>query len=96
MVAWACPWNACGQWTNQYNDNPTNDPAGGPVEQWLPAYFASVFPIVFMQTDPVTYAEASGTVGSLFEFHRRYRFEVDTDTTLAQFEAALTDPGFER
>ena len=93
MLAWACPWNACGQWTNQYNDT---DLPGTPIENWLPGFYASVFPIVFTQTDPVTYAEASGAAGSLSGFNRRYRFEVDTDTTLAQFEAALTDPAFEQ
>jgi len=42
----------------------------------------------------VTYAQASGTVGSLSGFGRRYRFEVHTDTTIAQFSAALVDPAF--
>jgi hypothetical protein len=88
MTAWACPWNACGQWTNFYND------PSGTVQSWMPGYFASLFPIVFTQTDPVTYGLASGTVGALDGDNRHYRFEVLTDTTLAQFAAALTDPGF--
>ena len=87
-LAWACPWNACGQWTNFYND------PSGTIQSWMPGYFASLFPIVFMQTDPVTYGLASGNVGSLTGFNRRYRFEVLTTTTLAQFAAALTDPAF--
>jgi hypothetical protein len=57
---------------------------------------ASTFPIVFTETNPVTYANASGTVGSLTGFNRRYRFEVHTDTTIGQFTAALTDPAFAR
>ena len=60
----------------------------------MPGYFASLFPVVFMQTDPVTYGLASGTVGSLNAFNRHYRFEVLNSTTTAQFAAALTDPGF--
>ena len=52
--------------------------------------------VVFMQTSPVTYAHADGLVGSLTDYHRRYRFEVQTGTTLAQFAAALTDPAFAR
>ncbi len=88
MTAWACPWNACGQWTNFYND-PSNT-----LQGWMPGYFASLFPVVFMQTDPVTYGLASGTVGSLNSFNRHYRFEVLTSTTTAQFAAALTDPAF--
>jgi hypothetical protein len=88
MTAWACPWNACGQWTNFYND------ASNTLQGWMPGYFASLFPVVFMQTDPVTYGLASGTVGSLNSFNRHYRFEVLTSTTTAQFAAALTDPAF--
>jgi hypothetical protein len=90
LVSWACPWNDCGQWTNLYND-PT-----GTVQSWLPGYAASTFPIVFTQTNPVTYALASGTVGPLNGHHRRYRFEVHTDTTIAQFAAALSDTAFAR
>ncbi|HZQ80520.1 MAG TPA: Ig-like domain-containing protein [Gaiellaceae bacterium] len=88
LVSWACPWNACGQWTNFYDD------ASGTVQSWMPQYFASKFPIVFTQTDPITYGLASGTVGALNGFNRHYRFEVHTDTTIAQFAASLTDPGF--
>jgi hypothetical protein len=88
LISWACPWNACGQWTNFYND------ASGTVQAWFPSFAASKFPIVFMQTDPITYGLASGTVGPLNGDNRRYRFEVHTDTTIAQFAAALTDPGF--
>ena len=90
LVAWAAPFNDAGQWTNLYND-PT-----GTVQAWFPGFMASKFPVVFTQTNPVTYAQASGTVGSLSGFNRRYRFEVHTDTTLAQFAAALADPGFAR
>jgi hypothetical protein len=89
-AAWACPWNACGQWANQYDD-PTST-----VQGWLPGYLASRFPIVFMQTDPADYGQAPGTVGALDGLARRYRFEVDTSTTLAQFVAQLTDLGFAR
>jgi hypothetical protein len=60
----------------------------------MPGYFASLFPVVFTQTDPITYGDASGTVGSLHGFDREYRFEVLTTTTIQQFAAALTDPGF--
>jgi Bacterial Ig domain/Polysaccharide deacetylase len=88
LTAWACPWNACGQWTNFYND------PSGVTQAWMPGYFASLFPIVFTQTDPITYGLASGTVGPLNGDNRRYRFEVHTDTTIAQFAAALTDPAF--
>jgi hypothetical protein len=88
LSAWACPWNACGQWTNLYND-----PAGT-VQSWLPGYLASQFAIVFTQTNPITYGLASGTVGPLNGFNRRYRFEVHTDTTIQQFATALTDPAF--
>jgi len=87
-TSWACPWNACGQWTNFYND------ASGTVQSWMPGYFASLFSIVWMQTDPITYGLASGTVGPLNGDNRHYRFEVHTDTTIAQFAAALTDPAF--
>ena len=87
-LAWACPWNACGQWTNQYNDT------SGTVQSWLPAFAASQFPIVFTQTDPVAYGQAAGNVGALDAYNRHYRFEVDTDTTTEQFAAALTDPSF--
>ena len=88
LVAWALPFNDAGQWTNLYND------ASGAVQSWLPGFMNSKFPIIFTQTNPVTYAQASGTVGSLSGFGRRYRFEVHTDTTLAQFSAALVDPAF--
>jgi len=87
-TTWACPWNACGQWTNFYND------PSGTIQSWFPGYFASQFKIVWTQTDPITYGLASGTVGALNGYNRHYRFEVHTDTTLAEFEAALTDPGF--
>ncbi len=89
-VGWALPFNDAGQWTNLYND-PT-----GTLQSWLPGYMASKAPVIFTQTDPVTYALASGTVGALNGFNRRYRFEVHTDTTIAQFGAALADPGFAR
>jgi len=89
-IAWAAPFNDAGQWTNLYND------PSGQAQAWMPGYFASLFPIVFTQTDPVTYAQASGTVGSLTGFDRHYRFEVHTHTTIAQFAAALADPAFAR
>jgi hypothetical protein len=88
LASWACPWNACGQWTNLYND------PSGAVQSWFPGFIAGTFPIVFTQTNPVTYALASGTVGPLNGYHRRYRFEVHTDTTVAQLAAALADPAF--
>ncbi len=88
MISWALPFNDAGQWTNLYND------PSGTVQSWLPGFMASKFPVIFTQTDPVTYALASGTVGALNGFNRRYRFEVHTDTTIAQFGAALRDPGF--
>jgi hypothetical protein len=87
---WAAPFNDAGQWTNLYND-PSNAMQG-----WLPGYLASKFSVVFDTTSPVQYGQASGTVGSLSGFNRRYRFEVHTDTTITQFAAALTDPAFAR
>jgi hypothetical protein len=90
FLAWAVPFNDAGQWTNLYNDSSNQ------VQAWLPGFMASKFPIVFTQTDPASYSEASGTVGSLTGFDREYRFEVDGSTTLAQFIAALGDPGFTR
>ena len=89
-LAWAAPFNDAGQWTNLYND------PSGQVQAWLPGFFASKFPIVFTQTNPVTYGQASGTVGALTDFNRHYRFEVHTDTTIQQFAAALADPAFVR
>ncbi len=88
MSAWACPWNACGQWTTFYND------PSGTLQSWIPGHFASLFPIVFTQTDPITYGLASGTVGALNGDNRHYRFEVHTDTTTAQFATSLSDPAF--
>lgn len=88
LISFACPWNACGQWTNFYND------ASGTVQAWMPGYLASKFSIVFMQTNPITYGLASGTVGALNGLNRHYRFEVHTDTTIDQFAAALADPAF--
>ncbi len=90
MVSWALPFNDAGQWTNLYND------PSGTLQGWLPGFMASKFPVIFTQTNPVTYALASGTVGALNGFNRRYRFEVHTDTTITQFAAALADPGFAR
>ncbi|HEX3678374.1 MAG TPA: hypothetical protein VHU90_01490, partial [Galbitalea sp.] len=88
LSSWACPWNACGQWTNQYNDS------SGAIQGWLPGFIASKFDVVFMQTDPIAYGLASGTVGALNGGNRRYRFEVLTSTTIQQFAAAMTDPAF--
>jgi hypothetical protein len=102
MLAWAAPFNNAGQWTNLYNDPATTtDPtAVSQVEAWFPGYIASVFPIVFTQTNPATFAQATGRVpdtpGSLGAFSRRYRFEVQTGTTLAEFAAALSDTAFAR
>ena len=90
LAAIAMPFNDAGQWTNLYND------PSGQAQAWMPAFFASQFPIVFTQTNPITYQFASGTVGSLTGYNRHYRFEVHTDTTLAQFASALTDPAFAR
>jgi hypothetical protein len=87
---WAAPFNDAGQWTNLYND------PSGQVQAWLPGYLASKFQIVFTQTNPITYGQASGTVGDLAGLNRRYRFEVRTDTTIAQFAQALQDPAFAR
>jgi hypothetical protein len=102
MLAWAAPFNDAGQWTNLYNDPATTtDPtAVSRVQAWFPGYISSVFPIVFMQTNPATFAQATGRVpdipGSLGSFGRRYRFEVQTGTTLAQFATALSDQAFSR
>ena len=90
VAVWAAPFNDAGQWTNLYND------PSGQVQAWLPGYLASKFQIVFTQTNPITYGQASGTVGSLAGFNRRYRFEVRTDTTITQFAQALQDPAFAR
>ena len=89
-VAWALPFNDAGQWTNLYND------PSGTLQAWLPGFMASQFPVIFTQTNPVTYANASGTVGALNGFNRDYRFEVHTDTTIQDFATALTDPAFAR
>ena len=86
----AAPFNDAGQWTNLYND------PSGTVQAWLPGFLASKFSLVFTQTSPVLYGQASGLVGSLTAYNRRYRFEVHTDTTIEQFAAALTDPAFAR
>ena len=90
LVAWAAPFNDAGQWTNLYND------PSGQVAAWLPGFMASKFPITFTQTNPVTYGQASGLVGSLTGYGRHYRFEVDDTTTMAQYQAALADPAFTR
>jgi hypothetical protein len=100
-LAWVAPFNDAGQWTNLYNDPATTDPAAvSQVEAWFPGYIASVFPIVFTETNPITFAQATGRVpdtpGSLSAFGRRYRFEVQTGTTLAQFSAGLADRAFGR
>jgi hypothetical protein len=90
VAVWAAPFNDAGQWTNLYND------PSGQVQAWLPGYLASKFQIVFTQTNPVTYGQASGTVGDLAGFNRHYRFEVRTDTSITQFANALKDPAFAR
>ena len=90
LLAWAAPFNDAGQWTNLYND------PSGQVQAWMPGFVASKLPIVFTQTNPITYAQASGTVGSLTGFNRHYRFEVHTNTTIQQFATALQDPAFGR
>jgi hypothetical protein len=89
-LAWAAPFNVAGQWTNLYND------PSGQAQQWFPAFMASKFQLVFTQTNPITYGQASGTVGSLTGFNRYYRFEVHTATTLQEFTQALADPAFAR
>ena len=89
-LAWAAPFNDAGQWTNLFND------PSGQAQGWLAGYFASKFPIVFTQTNPIDYGQAPGTVGSLTGFNRHYRFEVHTDTTIEQFATALQDPAFGR
>ena len=89
-LAWAAPFNDAGQWTNLFND------PSGQVQSWMAGFFASKFPIVFTQTNPVDYGAAPGTVGSLTGLNRHYRFEVHTDTTLDQFAASLLDPAFAR
>jgi hypothetical protein len=89
-LAWAAPFNDAGQWTNLFND------PSGQVQSWMAGFFASKFPIVFTQTNPVDYGAAPGTVGSLTGLNRHYRFEVHTDTTPDQFAAALQDPAFAR
>ena len=76
-------------------DDLYNDPSGQ-VQSWLPGYLASKFQVVFTQTNPITYGQASGTVGSLAGFNRRYRYQVRTDTTITQFAAALQDSAFAR
>jgi len=90
FVAWAAPFNDAGQWTTFYND------PSGQVQSWLPGFMAARFPITFIQTDPTVYGQASGLVGSLTSYGRHYRLEVRTDTTLAQYAAALTGPAFAR
>ena len=90
LLAWAAPFNDAGQWTNVYND------PSGQTQAWLPDFFASKFPIVFTETNPITYGQASGTVGSLSGLGRHYRFEVHTNTTIQQFATALQDPAFVR
>ena len=89
-TAMAAPFNDAGQWTNLYND------PSGTIQSWLPGFLASKFSLVFTQTSPVQYGQASGLVGSLTGFNRHYRFEVHTNTTIEQFAAALTDPAFVR
>jgi hypothetical protein len=90
LLAWAAPFNDAGQWTNLFND------PSGQAQAWMAGFFASKFPIVFTQTNPVAYGQAPGTVGSLTGLNRHYRFEDHTDTTIAQFATALQDPAFGR
>jgi hypothetical protein len=70
------------------------------IEAWFPGYISSVFPIVFTQTNPFTFAQATGRVpdtpGSLGAFGRRYRLEIQSGTTLAEFAAGLSDSAFAR
>jgi hypothetical protein len=89
-LAWSAPFNDAGQWTTLYND-PSHE-----IESWMPSFFASRFPLVFTETSPITYGQAPGLVGSLTDFNRHYRFEVHSDTTIAQFAAQLADPAFAR
>ena len=90
LVAWAAPFNDAGQWTTFYND------PSGQVQNWLPGFMASKFPITFTQTDPTVYGQASGLIGGLAAFGRHYRLEVLTTTTITQFGAALTGQAFAR
>jgi peptidoglycan/xylan/chitin deacetylase (PgdA/CDA1 family) len=53
---------------------------------WFPGYLASRFAVVLQQD----YGYGSGG------FDRRYRFEIHSDTTLAAFEAALSNTRFTR
>lgn len=87
-IAWVCPWNACGQWDTDYND------PSGTAQAWLPRFVASLFPIIFMETNPIRYGIAKGDDGSLSGEHREYRFQVQTNTTLTEFAAALTGQAF--
>ncbi|MCW2963921.1 MAG: hypothetical protein JWO17_1173 [Actinomycetia bacterium] len=68
----------------------------GAVKSWLHGFLASTFPVVFRQTNPAAHALVSGTVAALNGGHRRYRFEVHTDTTIVQFAPALSDTAFAR
>ena len=89
-LAWAAPFNDAGQWTNLYND-PSNA-----VEGWMPQFFATQFPIVFTQTSPIQFGQATGLVGGLTDFDREYRFEVHSDMTVGDIASALTAPEFAR
>ena len=59
--------------------------SGATTEPWLAAYFASQFPVVFVQE---TYA---GNVN-----HQRYRFEVHNPHDLTRFESGLSSTRFTR
>jgi Big-like domain-containing protein len=88
--AWAAPFNDAGQWTNLYND------PSGQLQAWLPQFLASRFKIVFTETAPSLYGQATGLVGGLTDYNRHYRFEIDGDTPDADFQSALTSPDFTR
>jgi hypothetical protein len=55
------------------------------VEPWVSAYFASQFPVVFVED---SYRGPAN--------HQRYRFEVHNPYDLARFEAGLSSPRFAR
>jgi hypothetical protein len=55
------------------------------TEPWLSAYFAGLFPVVFVQES------YQGEVD-----HQRYRFEIHNPTDLDDLDAALDSPRFTR
>ncbi len=90
LSAWAAPFNDAGQWDNFYND-PT-----GQIQNWLPQFFASRFKVVFTETSPNLYGQASGLIHGLKDDNRQYRYEIDGDTPDPDIQSALTAPDFQR